>query len=804
MALKTITESEIAQSAVSSLPSRPNVAPQFGGRGYTPQELKAAFDKLPRLIIQRLNVLIEMITSGGLAEELYLDAQGQTLQHYITSIHEVLDTVQQTLDTKQDTLAWDKDPTEGSQNPVTSQGVYSAMQNLEAAFTNQILPLLGIHLALDKETYCLALRDGRGQPFGDSVDLPLESVVVGGNYDSETREIVLTLENGNRLQIPLGDLIEGLVTPGEVENAVSHSLEGYVDKESHERDWEEHRLYLNEQLQTEKNATQNALSEKADKTALHRVEEQTHLALVLLERGGVVSRVEVEDTYIQRAAGGGEVSIADGVKTRVMSVEGATVKSPNTVVDLSVMNYEKKGVVFTSFGNRVTAKGVPTALPIQQAFPVSLFQDGETYTFWQDVNCMGPTSKNAMYWMVVATPKGEGTAVSHQTFGVKPFSVTFDKTNYNYWVCITTGSSYPYTEDNPMDTAVRFMCVRGAVAPTEFIPYFLGVKSLSFRGIHSYGKNRIPYPYAATPDFQNGVTYQDVGDGTLRMVGTSVGPVSIPLFQGTEDMEYLYLPPGTYTFGDAMPQGVSLLGIGHEEESYLGADALKNALLEKPVFLKSLSIEVEGGIEEMDIAVRPMIHYGADTPLWEVGRRDTSFQLASPVDLGAWDTVDVEAGTLVRATKEDTFGQQDWGYAGRGENGEVLPPIFPCSIGEVYDIIAEDYDTHLVFGGFDAVGYERGVYLVNPGPEAILCVVDPAYQTPEAWLAHVEDREHTTAPLSFAAKIPPETTHLELPKGYVAWRGGSEVLIEGDVNNSLYGATPTVTQIYYAVEGETV
>ncbi len=51
-------------AGVVSLPTRPTAPREFGGRGYSPTELKESFDRLPRLIAERYNELIEHITDG--------------------------------------------------------------------------------------------------------------------------------------------------------------------------------------------------------------------------------------------------------------------------------------------------------------------------------------------------------------------------------------------------------------------------------------------------------------------------------------------------------------------------------------------------------------------------------------------------------------------------------------------------------------------------------------------------------------------------------------------------------------------
>lgn len=70
-----------------------------------------------------------------------------------------------------------------------------------------------IDLEINPNTYIitLSLKNQDGTIIStDTIDLPLESVVVGGSYDSTNQKIVLTLQNGNTIDIPVGALVNGL------------------------------------------------------------------------------------------------------------------------------------------------------------------------------------------------------------------------------------------------------------------------------------------------------------------------------------------------------------------------------------------------------------------------------------------------------------------------------------------------------------------------------------------------------------------------------------------------------------------
>ena len=68
-------------------------------------------------------------------------------------------------------------------------------------------------LSIDPSTYVITavLKDQDGTALStQTIDLPLESLVVSGTYDSTTKTIILTLDNGDTITIPIGDLVNGL------------------------------------------------------------------------------------------------------------------------------------------------------------------------------------------------------------------------------------------------------------------------------------------------------------------------------------------------------------------------------------------------------------------------------------------------------------------------------------------------------------------------------------------------------------------------------------------------------------------
>lgn len=73
-----------------------------------------------------------------------------------------------------------------------------------------------ISLSINSSTYVVTaqLKDQDGNNLGSAqtIDLPLESVVVSGSYDDATKKVILTLQNGSTIEFSIADLVAGLQT----------------------------------------------------------------------------------------------------------------------------------------------------------------------------------------------------------------------------------------------------------------------------------------------------------------------------------------------------------------------------------------------------------------------------------------------------------------------------------------------------------------------------------------------------------------------------------------------------------------
>lgn len=77
----------------------------------------------------------------------------------------------------------------------------------------------GISIDLDTSTYVITVSLKKGNTTiatSAGIDLPLETMVVSGSYDSTNKKIILTLKNGQTIEFSVADLVSGLVATSDL------------------------------------------------------------------------------------------------------------------------------------------------------------------------------------------------------------------------------------------------------------------------------------------------------------------------------------------------------------------------------------------------------------------------------------------------------------------------------------------------------------------------------------------------------------------------------------------------------------
>ena len=181
----------------------------------------------------------QLLAAGGVSsfdpnQALISDENGkittsETTSEEISYVHGVTSSIQDQLNAKQNTINDLSQIRSGAAAGATAvQPSDLATVATSGSYNDLInLPDYGYSLELDLNTstyvLTLTLKDQNGNVLStQDVDFPVESVVVNGTYDNTNKRIILTLQNGNTINIPVGDLVAGLqteITPSNKLNA---------------------------------------------------------------------------------------------------------------------------------------------------------------------------------------------------------------------------------------------------------------------------------------------------------------------------------------------------------------------------------------------------------------------------------------------------------------------------------------------------------------------------------------------------------------------------------------------------------
>lgn len=134
------------------------------------------------------------------------------------------------------------------------------------------------------------LKDKNGNVIYTSnvIDLPIESMIINATYDSTTKEIVFTLQNGNVLRVSVADLVSGLVSTDELATILSSyytktEVDNLLSSKANASD-----VYT-------KSQTDNLLNAKADSSNVYTKSETDNLLSSKANSSDVYSKSETNN-----------------------------------------------------------------------------------------------------------------------------------------------------------------------------------------------------------------------------------------------------------------------------------------------------------------------------------------------------------------------------------------------------------------------------------------------------------------------------------------------------------------------------
>lgn len=435
--------------------------------------------------------------------------------------------------------------------------------------------------------------------------------------------------------------IDGLLgTTSELSQAVS-GLDGDTKQLKSEIDALDARMYnvedavvsIEERVTGDENSI-TGLEARMDNAEgnIHDLKSSVSLIWTILENT-VITVTTVEDTYNTRVTAGG-LPVVDDAPATVHAIKGATAPTVNLVDETLLLPW-----TIPTDTTAFTGKTIPFKIK------------AGTYTVSNKLNGTVDTP-NVLAIVLMDSSLNEIVSCNSASLNSINTSATFTVTQeqaeqitqlYFFFNKETTSALLGLTVE-------YFMLNAGSTAlPHE--AYYAGLKSATFAGITSTWRNLLE-PSADRKDTVEGVTYQTTqATGEVHITGTPTARNGAQVFN---DIHLpgggctLYLPhaqSGTSWYVRNSTREVASLDADTTHRSvYFGADADE---------VYSVYVYVETTVGTIDYTETPMLLPGRVTenfPAFETYHADTSFALATPVTLGKWDHIDVDAQKMIVGT----------------------------------------------------------------------------------------------------------------------------------------------------------
>lgn len=500
--------------------------------------------------------------------------------------------------------------------------------------------------------------------------------------------------------------------------------------------------------------------------------QQVEDLYALGEQGGLFTVTTVEDTYTARETAGGNLNIADGVSTIVKTIEGSTVKCDNLIpYPYADTTKTVNGVTFTDNGDgTITVNGTATDKATFNLKTITV-EIGSNYFL---SGC--PSTGSTTTYIVYAADGVYGYADAGAGRLINPAS-----TNLSLSVLVYAGATLSNVVFRPM--------LNAGTTALPYQPYFKGLKNASFEKIVSTGKNLVPYPYEKSTKTENGITFTVNSDGSITANGTTT--VNPSIF----NLAKISLKAGTYalrSFANVENAGVCQFYIDIPSEPNDRTGNGVTFTLQDDIVNKNVNIIVNPNQTVNNLIFKPMLQFGTTAQSFEPYKQSV-LSLPAPVELPVYNTLNFQTGKNVSQGVTQIFdGTEEWRISGDGTN--IRAYVVKTTLNEGICNFYKLGDAKIQ-GEFDLAD---GAY-IRFNAYGIATNVDE-------WKAYIATQYAAGDPLIVrykTAEVQSETDLNASSDRYLAWKGGSETIVQGEVDNSEYGAENTVKQDYFTITGGT-
>ena len=487
----------------------------------------------------------------------------------------------------------------------------------------------------------------------------------------------------------------------------------------------------------------------------------------------VYSSQDIEQEYSSRETADG-ADIIDGALETVKTVQGSTVKTTNLLPYpyLDGASLTRNGVTFTANSDgSVTINGTPT--------------DYVAYRFIADFRGVGqfilsgiPSSANLSFTFTAYNSAGDSIGAVD---GKQGQTIQFNTSDYEGYDHALLQIRRSLTGTAINNVTVYPMLNEGSTA-LPYMPYFPGLKNAYFQGLRSTGRNLVDQS-SLLVGFYN---------------GSDFGIDDLPLYRSIK----IYLSAGTYTLQSAVELQIVRTVIDGEYSvvGILGTTYTFTTTTAGYVGISFRRLDSTNWVDGTNL----MLNYGSSALPYEP-YVSHEISLDTAIELPAWDSIDLVRGKRIVQSNTLTFdGTENWIVTAGNENYY----IYSYSTG-IESLERNTLITNKLNVGEANNTTESGCYFAGiPRDDLIVFFLKTAYpdlSTVDAWEAQFAAWAAAGDPLTVCYQTATATeSDIDIPENRLpAYKNGSETVIQGDTDNSEYGAENTLTQNYAEVKGTT-
>jgi hypothetical protein len=561
----------------------------------------------------------------------------------------------------------------------------------------------------------------------------------------------------------------------------------------------------------------------ATKTEVSKNTQNIKMLKNALLQAEIIASAEIDEAFTTRTTAGG-LKIVDEQKTQVLEIKGSTVRCENLFdksdITLSASDFancsdyslsEDKNVIIatgnTSESTMNNAYSHGWVRPTYYATRINdkgiSFKTGEKITISADITLIEQGDKEARIAFQWGAKDNVGTI---QSGGNKDISTT--KQRYTHTLTMTADGTngYPIICINSNRVKIEnVMISKNGV--TEYQPYFTDLKHSYFKGVKSTNNSRNLFDISAIEPYitrdsedENYFTFNEVPQTHCYEVMKFDEPKNIYLKykykaydKSAADTDIGVCIMLQQSDNQWKAKATYLNRDGYEEFYYEGIKAIGFSRFDANDVYQNTIGEIM--ISTVDIPFEPYV-------------KDT-YELPQTLELMKWDKFNPQTGEITRATKRIVFtGNESWTTGSTSKNDVyrnmyVVPTDLSTNASStVAHGISNQYQT---ISGEKTYYGQTGVSVTSSKTNTTCSVCDPDYCTSDIsmWKAHLAELYAAGTPLivEYELATPTVETVENAPISYTAYNQGTETVVQGETDNSVYGALPSVKNDYLVIVG---